>query len=605
VAKTAGLYQMQVRSPNKDDVPGRYRIELAELRPATSRDKELVNAELALMEGVQLMGRRDYQRVIKKYEDAAALFRAAENTTWEGFTLSYLGSVYLTLGEREKALDCFQRTLQRFRETTNQARESWVLNTLGEFYYMSREPQQALQYFNQALALFRQVSDTRGEAEALHNTAYVYLSLNEVQQAINRFESALEIREKAGDESGKASTLTSLGIAYNNSGNSDEAKQKALDCHNRALEIFRRRKSREQASALNNIGRVYASQSQLQKALDYYNQALQFSQQAGDNTVTVSCLINIGATYDDSLDNKEEALKYYRQALPICRKIGDRGREAVTIARIAKIERARGQLNEARARIDEAIGIIESFRPKIGDPDLRASYFAGAQDYYEFSADLLMELDRTEPSGNYKAEALQISERARARGLLDLLTEARVDIRAGVASALLEQGRNLELQLRLRSAAPRKEIEELRIQLQEVQAQIRAASPQYTALAQPQPLTLAGIQQLLDADTLLLEYALGGKRSYLWAVTQNDLAGYELPRRAELEGAAERVYGLLTARSQRINGETLNQRRARLAKADKEYWAQAAALSQMLLGPAAAQLGRKRLLIVAAGQHLQ
>ena len=45
------------------------------------------------------------------------------------------------------------------------------------------------------------------------------------------------------------------------------------------------------------------------------------------------------------------------------------------------------------------------------------------------------------------------------------------------------------------------------------------ASPGYAALAQPQPLSAAEIQALLDPDTLLLAYALGEERSYLWAVT--------------------------------------------------------------------------------------
>jgi hypothetical protein len=72
-------------------------------------------------------------------------------------------------------------------------------------------------------------------------------------------------------------------------------------------------------------------------------------------------------------------------------------------------------------------------------------------------------------------------------------------------------------------------IASLTTQLQEARAQIRAASPRYAALTQPEPLSLNELlQQGLDADTLLLEYALGDQRSYLWAVTQTAIAGYEL-----------------------------------------------------------------------------
>ena len=54
---------------------------------------------------------------------------------------------------------------------------------------------------------------------------------------------------------------------------------------------------------------------------------------------------------------------------------------------------------------------------------------------------------------------------------------------------------------------------------------------------------------------MLLEYSLGEERSYVWAVTQNSLKTYELPKREQIEKAARRVYDLLTARSRSKAGE--------------------------------------------------
>ncbi len=77
----------------------------------------------------------------------------------------------------------------------------------------------------------------------------------------------------------------------------------------------------------------------------------------------------------------------------------------------------------------------------------RASYFATVQNYYEFYVDLLMQLHKQQPSQGYDALALQASERARARSLLELLAEANADIRQGVEPKLLAQERNLQQQL--------------------------------------------------------------------------------------------------------------------------------------------------------------
>ncbi|MCA1626883.1 MAG: CHAT domain-containing protein, partial [Acidobacteria bacterium] len=275
----------------------------------------------------------------------------------------------------------------------------------------------------------------------------------------------------------------------------------------------------------------------------------------------------------------------------------------------------------ARTRIEEALTIVESLRTKIGSQELRSSYFATVQKYYEFYVDLLMRLHQQQPSAGYDGRALQVSERARARSLLETLAEANADIRQGVDSQLLERERALQQQLNAKAqqqtkllsgrhtteqaAALAKEIDALSSELQQTQAQIRQTSPRYAALTQPQPLSAQEIQaQVLDADTLLLEYALGDEKSYLWAVTPTALTSYELPKRAEIEDAARQFYALLTAGRQtetsaapgkREVGPTLRQ------QAGEKSAEVASKLSRMLLGPVAGQLGKKRLLIVSDG----
>ena len=115
----------------------------------------------------------------------------------------------------------------------------------------------------------------------------------------------------------------------------------------------------------------------------------------------------------------------------------------------------------------------------------------------------------------------------------------------------------------------------------------RAASPRYAALARPQSLGLKEIrEQVLDRDTLLLEFELGEKRSFVWAVTSDALTSHELPKRAVIEAAARRLYQAWSVGSGVDEAEAA--RRARV-------------LSRMLLGSVADQLGDKRLAIVAEG----
>src|SRR5262249_29422886 len=206
----------------------------------------------------------------------------------------------------------------------------------------------------------------------------------------------------------------------------------------------------------------------------------------------------------------------------------------------------------------------------------------------------------------------------RARSLLELLRESGAEIRRGADAALIAREQELaglisakaDAQVRLLSRAHNQgeaeamaqELQRLTGELDRVQSRIRSTSPQYAALTQPVPLDLEQIQsKVVDRDTVLLEYALGKERSYLWAVGPSSAEIHELPPRAEIESLAKRVYDLLTARNQQPDRETPAQRAARVRRADQAYLDATAQASRMLLGPAASRIAGKRLLIVAEG----
>src|SRR6266542_696240 len=341
------------------------------------------------------------------------------------------------------------------------------------------------------------------------------------------------------------------------------------------------------------------------KCIEKYQEVLELYQRAGASREEAATLNDIGWVYE-SLGEMRKALEKYNEALPIRRGVGDRNGEAATLLGIARAEQKRGNLTQARQTIEQAISIVESVRASIGSQELRASFFASRQDFYESYIEVLMQMHKQNPAASFDALALAVSERARARSLLELLTEARADIRQGVDSSLIERERSLRQRFAARAAAQAnllnrkhtpeqadaaaKEIASITAEYEQLEAQIRARSPRYAALTQPRPLGLTEIQQqALDEDTLLLEYALGEKRSYLWLVSQRSIDSYELPPRAELEAAARRVYELLIVRPKRWTPP------------DPQLIAQAEALSRMLLGPVAPQLGAKRLVVVAPG----
>jgi CHAT domain-containing protein/Tfp pilus assembly protein PilF len=535
------------------------------------------------------------QMALDYYYQSLPLLREMGDRAGEAATLNNIGQLFDDLGEKRKALDYYYRTLPLMQAVGDRDGEATTLNNIAKIFADLGENQKALNHYHQALPIIRAVDNRSLEAITLNNIGNFYDNLYEWRKALDHYEQALELHQAVSNRAGQASTLNNIGLIYTRLGN----KQKALDYYNNALPLTRAINDRYlEAITCNNIGGVYADSGDTQKALNYYHQALPLRRALGDRTGEAATLHNIGGVYV-RLGDREKALDFYHQALRLSQAVEDRSAEAIILSKIAGGERDRGNFLQARTQIETVINIFESLRTKVVSPEWRTSYLASKQGYYKFYIDLLMQLHQLHPSEGYNATALQVSERTRARSLLELLTGTRMDIHRGVNSVLVVRKDTLLQQLYTKEqyrmqlvsgehteeqlATVKKEIRGLDTELDEIEAQILATSPHYAALTQPPIRSSKEIQQeVLDDSTMLLEYSLGEKRSFLWAVTPTMLRSFELPKRSVIDSAARRVYRLLV-------------------RDDSVYPQAADSLSQILLGPVAKQLGTKRLLIVADG----
>ncbi|QIR36107.1 CHAT domain-containing protein [Tolypothrix sp. PCC 7910] len=630
--------------------PHKTGIKISQNTDSTAAHKAFNEAEKLRQQGTV----ESLKQAIAKYEVALGLYRAVGDKLGEALTLNNIGFAYSALGEQSRAVEYYTQALPLMRSSSygggstrggrNLSGESFVLTNIGTIYDSLDDKQKALAYYQQVLPLMQRMGEMNGEAQIFNNVALIYDSLGEKQKTLDYLNRALPIWRELGDRSGEAFTVNSIGVVYDSLGD----KQQALKYYNQALTTSLAAGDRsKEAIALNNIGLVYNSLGEKQKALEYLNKALPLRRALGDRTGEAQTLNNIGLVYDDlgekqqalthyqqvlsiwrevksrsgealtlnnialaynDLGDKQKAIAYLQQALPLWRIVGHYSGEALTLKNIAFLERGRGNLSASLSQIEAAIKIAESLRTKVASPQLRASYFATVQDYYEFYIDLLMQLHQTNPSQGYASKALEASERSRARSLLDVLNEAGADIRNQdnlQGEFLVAQERKLQQQLsakeqqrvqilsgeytQAQKTAIETEITNLLTEYQNIQDQIRATSPRYAALTQPQPLTLSQIQQqVLDDNTLLLQYSLGEERSYLWAVTKKGITSYELPKRADIEALTKRFQQEeLVPAHQRI-------RKSQNAKASLS-------LSKILLQPVAKLLGNQRLVIVADG----
>ena len=250
-----------------------------------------------------------------------------------------------------------------------------------------------------------------------------------------------------GDRRGEAITLGQIG----ESSSLLSEPQKALEYFHQALLLQRAiRDRRGEAITLRRIGKIYYGFVEPQKALEYYNQALSLQRTIGDRSGEALTLSLLGENYA-LLHKPEEGLSYLEQALSLHRTVGDPSVESMTLGRLSRIERDLGRLDDARKHAEAALNIIESQRSRVISQDLRTSFSASRQDYYDSYIDLLMQMHKGQPSAGHEAAAFATSERARARSLVEILIEAHADIRQGVDPARLEREVSLQQQLRAKA----------------------------------------------------------------------------------------------------------------------------------------------------------
>ncbi|MCM3874092.1 MAG: CHAT domain-containing protein [Pyrinomonadaceae bacterium] len=577
-----------------------------------------INYSRGEAQALELLGQVQYAsgnltQSLKLYDQALPIWRNLNDPTGQAQTLLDSGYTYSDLSETDNAFKLYNEALPLWRAISNPRGEALTLTAMGHLYSKLGQKQQALNLYLQSIELLQPIEDQIALAFNHDGLAYVLSELGEQTKALEQYEQALSLFRKVEYRYGEVGALGKIGGIYLLQGD----YSKALEYLRQSLALGQTiGDPRMQSIPVALIGRVHEQLGNRRAALESYTRALTLNRLGKDRRQEAYTLTNVGRVHETA-DEIQPALEYYKRALSLNSETGDRFGESLTLHNIARVEHQMGKVDSARRHSEQSISIVETLRTQVASQDLRSSYVASVHEYYELTVDIMMALHKRDPGKGYDEIALEVGERARARSLLETLAETHANIRQGVDPVLLERER--ELQQQLNSKAERQlrllrdgheeeeaevlgqEIRKLTSEHRTVEGQIRATSPRYAALTQPQPLTMKEIkQQILDGKSMLLEYALGNKRSYLWAITRTEVLSYELPGRSEIETAARGVYDLLIA-NQPMPGETFQQRQTRVAKANEQLPSQVAHLSRLILAPVAPKLGTQRLLIVPDG----
>jgi len=525
----------------------------------------------------------------ERYSAALAIDRDENEPIRAARALGNLAVVETNQGNLREAIADLEQLLPVRKALANPNPYATSLYNLAVNFADVGEFEKALAGYNEALAIFRRTGFNSGQGFVLRGLGNLYLAMGDPGKAESFFEQALVQWRASGEKRGEERALNSLGDLAARRGDLN----KAADLHRQSLAISRAAGFQsEEARSLGFLAGVSLASGDARTAIEEASQQFQIAARVGDRDGQATSLQQQGMAWR-RLGDTGRARQFFDQALALREASGLRVSEIDSLYELAALERDEGRLPEAAEFISRGLQLAEAAGASTASVESRMSFAASHRKAFGLAIDIAMR------RGN-PARAFELSERARARGLVDLIRQARLDIRAGVDLRLLARERRIAELLDARherftnllatphSAAQEKQaragLDSLVDEYEQVEAEIRVQSPHYAALTQPRPLSLAGVQKLLGPSTALLEYWLADDRSYVWLVTSAGCQGFALPARGELETLARRAYESLTARNH------------------DEYAALSRQLSAQLLGPLAPKLGKaRRLWIVPDG----
>ena len=518
------------------------------------------------------------------YLRAAFPYRTAERDAI--VTLHNLADTQADLG-LDEALPTYLHTLDLLRDHGDPIGLGFTHHSLAAYYFNRSDWQNALHHGEEALRYFRMAKYDRGSLAAFLVIGQTYSGEGEPQRALEYLRNAQKLSDAMpAARENLATLMQTTGAVYLDLRQYD----RAIENFEKAQTIFHAVEDPiHESEVLINLGQAHALMGKPEKALEYFARAaplIESTEYHGLEGERLGAL----AKAQLLLGKTEEANDSATRAIELLHENALVSEEAEAHLTRARLERMNGDLAAVRKDAEAAVAIVETVRGRIGPPEKRATFMASVWEAYETYIDVLMDL-------HLDAEALQASERARARSLVELLVETRGGAVRRAEPTRMRQVRALREKISAKAQAQllqassgngfvveqlKGELNDLYAQYEKLSGEMRSDDPALAAATSPQALDLSQIQRdVLDPSTVLLEYSLGEKRSFLWVVTQSSIQGYVLPARDRVESAVRSAYEVMSTPA----GGAQSLR----------------SLSKMILTPAASELGSKRLIIVPDG----
>ena len=489
----------------------------------------------------------EFAESVRNASAALQLYQQTGDRRYQGIVLGNLSAVYLQQGATDHALDAAQRALAAAQETGDGSGVVFARKTIAAIHLARGDLALALEGYRATLNEIRNTAYPMIEGETWNDLGLLYHHMADFDGSLRAYRQAQRVWARMKYRTGLIDTTLNQGDALLEAGD----RVAALSAFRRALAMAHSDGLQSlQARAWYALGTAYARTEDRLRARDALQRSLVLAQATGE-PVMQSQVLRAQGDLARAMRHDDQALDAYERALELARSAADREAQAATLRRRALLRADQGALAAARIDAQQAREMVESLRGQINDPSLRTGYAESIRSYFDTEIDILMRLDAAFPGQGHAARALALADGARALSLQDLFAERAIELRRSVDPQLIRAERAAAEALnvavlvlaRLPDNAPRSQrlaaqdaFDDARHVLDQARGELRRGAPRYSELVNPTPISVDQVAaDVLDDQTVLLEYWLGEQQSHAWLVTRDGLHSARLPARATIE----------------------------------------------------------------------
>jgi adenylate cyclase len=298
------------------------------------------------------------------YEDATSDYHAAGAAAREAIEQAQRAGVmesevagYIELGhahQRVSNLSAAQADLERALALAHRhdlpALEGKSLHWLGHVMSHQARYAEARQYHELALRTYEAIGDLNGIGQARNSLGIIAQEQGDCAAAETHYQQALTIFQQVGDRYAETMVYGNLGVIAYNQGNPTLARQ----CYERSLHLARMTDDRfSQGIALLNLGSHFHEVGDYRTALQHFDQSLSIRHEIGDREGAAWTHLAYAFLFHDQGDH-QAALSAGDQALLTAREIGAQFVEALAQSRRGYALTGLGQFEAATAAYREA-----------------------------------------------------------------------------------------------------------------------------------------------------------------------------------------------------------------------------------------------------------